>query len=83
MIATAAYGSEMAPDVALVRAERDWAAGRAGLVALAARLYADSPRRWRRFCDSRTPHRAAVRSFLRPIVAANRAVLSLSALPAR
>jgi len=42
VIATAAYGSELDPDVAVLRRERDQAARRSGLVEMAALLYARS-----------------------------------------
>lgn len=76
VIATAAYGSEMSPDVALIRRERDWAAERSGVVRLMARLYADSAPPLARLVGRSDTARAVIRSLLRPVVAANRAALS-------
>ena len=73
VIATAAYGSELDPDVALLRRERDRAAQRSGLVELAALLYARDAPPLARLVGRSDTARAAVRALLRPIMTANRA----------
>src|SRR5207344_3172727 len=73
VIATAAYGSELDPDVALLRRERDQAARRSGLVELAALLYARDAPPLARLVGRSDTARAAVRALLRPIMTANRA----------
>ena len=73
VIATAAYGSELDPDVAVLRRERDRAAQRSGLVEMAALLYARSAPPLARLVGRSDTARAAVRALLRPIMSANRA----------
>jgi hypothetical protein len=79
VIATAAYGSDLDPDVALLRRERDWAAERSGLVTLAALLYARSAPPLADLLRRSDTARAGVRSLLRPAISANRALSVLSA----
>jgi hypothetical protein len=76
VIATAAYGSELDPDVALLRRERDWAAERSGLVRLAARLYADEAPPLAALISRSDTARAIIRAALRPALAVNRAALA-------
>ncbi len=73
VIATAAYGSELDPDVAVLRRERDQAAQRSGVVELAALLYARDAPPLARLVGRSDTARAAVRSLLRPLMSANRA----------
>ena len=68
VVATAAYGSDLAPQVALLRQARDWAAGRSGLAQLAAQLYAVSAPPLANTIARSGTARAAVRDLLRPIV---------------
>ena len=68
VIATAAYGSELDPDVALLRRERDQAAQRSGLVELAALLYARAAPPLAQLVGRSDTARAAVRALLRPIM---------------
>ena len=72
VVATAAYGSELAPDVALLRRQRDWAAERSGLVTLAGLLYARSAPPLAALVGRSGTLRAAVRSLMRPAMAADR-----------
>ncbi len=74
VIATAAYGSDLAPDVRLMRYERDQAAARSDLVALTSLLYARTAPPLAQLIGRSDTARAAVRSLLRPIAAANRAL---------
>jgi len=76
VIATAAYGSDLDPDVSLLRGERDEAAARSGMVRLAALLYGQSAPPLAELIRRSEPIRAVVRSLLRPIVSANRAALA-------
>jgi len=73
VIATAAYGSELDPDVALLRHERDLAARRSGMVELAAQLYARTAPPLAHLVGRSDTARAVVRALLRPIMTANRA----------
>jgi hypothetical protein len=73
VIATAAYGTDLDPDVALLRRERDWAAERSGVVTLAALLYARSAPPLAALVRRSETTRAIVRSLMRPALAASRA----------
>jgi hypothetical protein len=84
VIATAAYGSELDPDVVVLRRERDQAARRSGLVEMAALLYARSAPPLAQLVGRSDTARAAVRALLRPIMSANRAASqALTAKPIR
>ncbi len=84
VIATAAYGSELDPDVAILRRERDLAARRSGMVELTALLYARAAPPLAQLVGRSDTARAAVRALLRPIMAANRAAgEALGAKPVR
>jgi hypothetical protein len=73
VIATAAYGSDLDPDVALLRRQRDWAAEHSGLATLVALLYARSAPPLAALVRRSDTTRAAVRSLMRPALTANRA----------
>ena len=73
VIATAAYGSALEPDVALLRRARDAAASRSGMARLAAGLYADSAPPLAHLIARSEAARAVVRALLRPLVAITRA----------
>ena len=77
VIVTAAVGSELDPDVVLLRRERDRAAERSDLVELAALLYARTAPPLAQLIGRSETARAAVRSLLRPVMAANRAFAAL------
>jgi hypothetical protein len=84
VIATAAYGSELDPDVAILRRERDLAARRSGMVELTALLYARATPPLAQLVGRSDTARAAVRALLRPIMTANRAAgEALGAKPMR
>jgi hypothetical protein len=74
VIATAAYGSDMDPDVALMRRERDRAAEGSDLVRLSALLYARAAPPLAALVGRSDTLRAAVRTLLRPAMAGNRAI---------
>jgi hypothetical protein len=74
VIATAAYGSDLHPDVALLRHERDWAAVHSSSVKLAALLYADSAPPLAALIARSQTARQVVRAVLRPFIAVNRAL---------
>jgi hypothetical protein len=82
VIATAAYGSDLDPAVALLRRQRDWAAQRSDLVRIAALLYARSAPPLAELVARSEIARAAVRSLLRPIVAADQALRTFGWTPA-
>jgi hypothetical protein len=82
VIATAAYGSELDPDVRLMRDERDRAAARSDLVALTALLYARAAPPLAELVGRSDTARAAIRSLLRPLMAANRAIAAAIVGPA-
>jgi len=69
VIATAAYGSDLEPDVALLRRQRDWLASRSGMARLAALLYGDTAPPLAALISQSDVARAVVRSVLRPMVA--------------
>jgi len=77
VIATAAYGSDLDPDVALLRRERDWAAERSGLITLAGLLYGRSAPPLAAMVARSDITRAGLRTLLRPVLATNRAVAAL------
>ncbi|HEY8924008.1 MAG TPA: fibronectin type III domain-containing protein [Polyangia bacterium] len=81
VIATAALGSDLDPDVRLLRRERDWAAARSGGARLAALLYGDSAPPLAQVIARSQAARAIVRAILRPLVAINRALLKTDARP--
>lgn len=75
VIATAAYGSNLHPDVTFLRRERDWAVAHWGIAKLGALLYAESAPPLAALIGRSDTTRAAVRSVLRPIIDANRAAV--------
>lgn len=82
VIATAAYGSDLDPDVRLLRRERDWAAAHSGGVRLAAFLYGASAPPLAHLITRSATARAVIRGILRPIVSMNRAFLAEGAAAA-
>ena len=76
VIATAAYGSELHADVALLRRERDWAAARSSGVRLAALLYGDTAPPLAALIGRSETARQVARAVLRPFVLLNRAALT-------
>jgi len=76
VVATAAYGSALHPDVALLRRERDWAAARSGGVRLGALLYRDTAPPLAALIGRSETARQVVRAVLRPFVLLNRAALT-------
>ncbi len=76
VIATAAYGSDLAPEVALLRRARDRAAARFGVARLAAVLYGETAPPLAALVGRSEVAREAVRGLLRPLVAVNRAILT-------
>jgi hypothetical protein len=79
VIATAAYGSDLDPDVALLRRQRDWAAERSGLARIAALLYGQSAPPLAQLVGRSPTLRAVVRSWLRPVIAADQALRAAGA----
>jgi len=75
VIATAAYGSDLDPDVSLLRRDRDWLVSRSSGARLAALLYADSAPPLAQLIGRSEIARALVRSVLRPLVSLNRELL--------
>jgi len=73
VIATAAYGSALHPDVALLRRERDWAAARSSAVRLAALLYGDTAPPLAALIGRSETARQLTRAVLRPFMLLNRA----------
>lgn len=78
VVATAAYGSSLHPDVALLRQERDRAVERSQLARLAALLYAESAPPLATLVGRSELARAVVRTLLRPAILANRGGLWMS-----
>ena len=76
VIATAAYGTDLAPDVLLLRKERDWVVARSTSARLLALLYADSAPPLAALVKRSETLRAVVRTILRPLVSADRALLA-------
>ena len=76
VLATAAYGSDLHPDVALLRRERDWAAARSGGVRLAALLYGDTAPPLAALLGRSETARQVARAVLRPFVLLNRAAVT-------
>jgi len=76
VVATAAYGSPLHPDVALLRRERDWAAARSGAVRLAALIYRDTAPPLAALIARSETAREVTRAVLRPFVRLNRAALA-------
>jgi hypothetical protein len=72
VVATAAFGSDMDPDVARLRRQRDRAAAGSMLVRLAAALYAEDAPPLARLVGRSDTARAAIRSALRPALALDR-----------
>ncbi len=77
VIATAAYGSDLEPEVALLRRQRDWVASRSGLAQVAALLYGRTAPPLAAVIGRSTVARAVVRSVLRPLIAADRAATNV------
>jgi hypothetical protein len=80
VIATAAYGSDLHPDVALLRHERDWAAEHSGLARLGALLYGDSAPALATLLARSDVARTVVRALLRPLILVNRAALAATTI---
>jgi len=80
VIATAAYGSALAPDVVLMRRERDWAAARSSAVRLAALLYGDTAPPLAGLIGRSETARQLTRALLRPFARLNAAALARGAL---
>jgi hypothetical protein len=77
VIATAAYGSALEPDVALLRHARDAAASRSDMARLVASLYSNSAPPLAQLIARSETARAVVRVLLRPVVAITRAAAPL------
>lgn len=77
VVATAAYGSALEPDVALLRHARDALASRSGMARLAAALYADNAPPLAQLIGRSEAARAVVRVLLRPLVAITRVAAPL------
>lgn len=75
VIATAAYGSALHPDVQLLRRERDWAAARSSAVRLAAILYGDTAPPLATLVGRSETARQVARAVLRPFILLNRAAV--------
>lgn len=76
VIATAAYGSPLDPEVALLRRERDWAAARSSAVRLAALLYGDTAPPLAALIGRSETARQVTRAVLRPFMLINHAALA-------
>jgi hypothetical protein len=76
-IATAAYGSDLAPDVQLLRGVRDRYLAPSALGRALVRMYYASSPPLAKIIAKSEPLRASARAFLRPIVAAARAAKAL------
>jgi hypothetical protein len=77
VVATAAYGSALHPDVALLRHERDLAVGQSSLARLVALLYAESAPPLATLVGQSEVVRTVVRAVLAPAVLVNRGALLL------